>query len=145
MQFEYKTDTGAIRGILYAENHLQHSVGHHMMKKLTACILFASLFCITPTYAASFTCKVAKLKSEQQICRDLGLNDADVKLATTYQIVLHALPMGGRDAEKGKQFQWLKQRNACGASTPCIKRAYIQRQQQLDQLLQDRVLSHGPF
>jgi uncharacterized protein len=53
--------------------------------------------------------------------------------------------MGGRDAEKDRQFQWLKQRNSCGANTPCIKRAYAQRQQQLDQLLQERVLSRGPF
>jgi uncharacterized protein len=51
----------------------------------------------------------------------VNLNDADVKLATTYQIILHALPMGGRDAEKDKQFQWLKQRNSCGANNSCIK------------------------
>ncbi|ENU85238.1 hypothetical protein F973_02597 [Acinetobacter sp. CIP 102129] len=53
--------------------------------------------------------------------------------------------MGGRDAEKDKQFHWLKQRNSYGANTPCLKRAYAQRQLQLDQLLQGRVLSHGPF
>ena len=48
--------------------------------------------------------------------------------------------MGGRDAEKDKQFQWLKQRNSYGANTPCLKRAYAQQQLQLDQLLQDRVV-----
>ena len=53
--------------------------------------------------------------------------------------------MGGRDAEKDQQFKWLKQRNACGSNTQCIQRAYQQRQQQLDLLLQERVLSHGPF
>ena len=29
-------------------------------------------------------------------------------MATTYQIVLHALPMGGRDNQKDTQQQWLK-------------------------------------
>ena len=48
--------------------------------------------------------------------------------------------MGGWDAEKDKQFQWLKQRNSYGANTPCLKRAYAQRQLQLDQLLQDRIV-----
>ncbi|MCH7335403.1 hypothetical protein [Acinetobacter sp. NIPH 2699] len=108
-------------------------------------ILLMSTLFLSNANAASFSCKAAQLKAEQQICNDRGLNDADVKLATTYQIILHALPMGGRDAEKDKQFQLLKQRNACGANTPCIKRAYSQRQRQLDQLLQARVLSRGPF
>ncbi|MDH0032799.1 MULTISPECIES: hypothetical protein [unclassified Acinetobacter] len=115
------------------------------MNKLLAYGVLVSLMALPQAHAASFSCKAAKLKAEQQICQNIGLNDADVKLATTYQIILHALPMGGRDAEKDKQFQWLKQRNSCGANTPCLKRAYAQRQLQLDQLLQDRVLSHGPF
>lgn len=103
------------------------------------------LLMFSQTHAASFSCKTVKLKTEQQICNTRELNDADVKLATTYQIILHALPMGGRDAEKDQQFAWLKQRNACGANNSCIKTAYLQRQQQLDQLLQERVLSNGPF
>ena len=116
------------------------------MKKLLSSALFLmSLLILSQTHAASFSCKAPKLKSEQQICNDRGLNDADVKLATTYQIILHALPMGGRDAEKDKQFQWLKQRNSCAANTSCLRRAYAQRQQQLDQLLQTRILSQGPF
>ena len=117
-----------------------------MMKKLinTALLLTPLLF-LAQTQAASFSCKTAKLKTEKQVCSHQSLNDADVKLATTYQIILHALPMGGRDAEKDRQFQWLKQRNACAASIACIQQAYSQRQQQLDELLQEHVLSHGPF
>lgn len=30
----------------------------------------------------------AKLKAEQQICQNIGLNDVDVKLAIIYQIIL---------------------------------------------------------
>lgn len=73
--------------------------------------------------------QAAKLKSEQQICNDLGLNDADVKMATTYQIILHALPMGGRDVEKISNSNGWKQRNSCSENTPCLRRAYAQRQQ----------------
>lgn len=117
-----------------------------MMKKLImTALLLTPLLILSQAQAASFSCKAAKLKAEQQICNDRSLNDADVKLATTYQIILHALPMGGRDAEKDQQFKWLKQRNSCAANSPCLKRAYAQRQQQLDQLLQTRVLSQGPF
>lgn len=115
------------------------------MKILTSCTLLVALLGLPQVHAASFSCSAAKLKAEQQICNDRTLNDADVKLATTYQIILHAVPMGGRDAEKSNQFQWLKQRNTCGANSACLKRSYTQRQQQLDQLLQNRVLSHGPF
>jgi uncharacterized protein len=116
-----------------------------MKKLITSIFLFIPLLFWSQAHAPSYSCKAGKSKAEQQICNDLVLNDADVKLATTYQIILHALPMGGRDAEKDQQFKWLKQRNSCGANTPCIKRAYAQRQQQLDQLLQERVLSRGPF
>lgn len=116
-----------------------------MKKLITSILLLIPVLFLSPAHAASYSCKAAKLKVEQQICNERSLNDADVRMATTYQIILHALPMGGRDAEKDRQFQWLKQRNSCGANTPCIKRAYAQRQQQLDQLLQERVLSRGPF
>lgn len=58
--------------------------------------------------AASFSCNAAKTKTELSICKNRSLNDADVKMATTYQIVLHALPMGGRDNQKDTQQQWLK-------------------------------------
>ncbi|QER40784.1 hypothetical protein F2A31_14175 [Acinetobacter suaedae] len=116
-----------------------------MKRLLIAVFLGISFTLFSQTHAASFSCKAVQLKAEHQICADRELNDADVKLATTYQIILHALPMGGRDAEKGLQVKWLKQRNACGANKACIKRAYMQRQQQLDQLLQERVLSQVPF
>ncbi len=38
-----------------------------------------------------------------------------------------------------------EKRNACAANVSCISKAYQQRQKQLDTILQDRVLSHGPF
>ena len=95
--------------------------------------------------AASFACEKAHLTAEKTICQQRSLNDADVKMSTTYQIILHALPMGGRDQQKEIQWQWLKSRNACGANVPCLSKAYQQRQQQLDTIIQQRILNHGPF
>lgn len=107
------------------------------------CILVFGVY--SQAQAASFSCDKASLKAEKTICQVRGLNDADVKMATTYQIVLHALPMGGRDQQKEIQWQWLKSRNTCGANVPCLSKAYQQRQQQLDTIIQQRILNHGPF
>lgn len=95
--------------------------------------------------AASFDCNKARLATEKQICAVRALNDADVKLVTTYNFVLSAVPMGGRDSEKGNQYQWLKQRNQCGAKTQCIAQVYQKRQAYLDHLIETRVLNQGPF
>lgn len=100
---------------------------------------------LSQSHAASFDCHQAKLATEKQICAVRKLNDADVKMATVYNIVLKAVPMGSRDAEKDLQYQWLKQRNQCGKNTACIAKAYQTRQAHLDQIIQDRVLSQGPF
>lgn len=105
------------------------------------------LLCCIPmsSFAASFDCNKAKLATEKKICTVRTLNDADVQLVTVYNIVLRAVPMGGRDVEKQAQYQWLKQRNACGANVQCISNIYQTRQSHLDQILEQRVLSQGPF
>lgn len=73
-----------------------------------ALALFSGMAFAHNVQAASFSCNAAKTKTELSICKNRSLNDADVKMATTYQIVLHALPMGGRDNQKDTQQQWLK-------------------------------------
>jgi uncharacterized protein len=95
--------------------------------------------------AASYDCNKARLASEKTVCANRDLNDRDVKMATTFNIISHAIPMGGRDHLIAEQVIWLKQRNGCGSSVSCIANAYQNRQKQLDQMLQDRVFSHGPF
>ncbi len=80
-----------------------------MNNKLAICLALLSGIAFTQNLqAASFSCDAAKTKTEKSICKNRSLNDADVKMATTYQIVLHALPMGGRDNQKDTQQQWLK-------------------------------------
>ncbi|MBK0064802.1 MULTISPECIES: lysozyme inhibitor LprI family protein [unclassified Acinetobacter] len=97
------------------------------------------------THAASFSCDKAKTVTEKAVCQNRNLNDADVRMVTTYNIVIHALPMGGRDAEKGAQYQWLKQRDSCRANVSCIAQRYSERQKHLDDIVQNRILTQGPF
>lgn len=106
-----------------------------------------AITCLLPvsTFAASFDCQKANLPTEKAICQYRSLNDQDVKMATTFNILTHLLPMGGRDALKDEQRLWLQQRNRCAAKVTCIASQYQQRQTQLDDLLQTRVYQQGPF
>ncbi|KAA8732477.1 hypothetical protein F4V57_10110 [Acinetobacter qingfengensis] len=99
----------------------------------------------TSVFAASFNCNQAQSITEKQICAVRSLNDADVKLATTYQLILKAVPMGSRDAQKDRQWQWLKQRNRCGKTIQCLQAQYQNRQHELDTVIEQRILSQGPF
>ena len=94
--------------------------------------------------AASFDCQQAKLTTEKSICNQLKLNDADVKLATTYHIIQSLVPMGTRGAIQDEQGQWLKQRNQCKSNIRCLSQSYQTRQTQLDSHLQ-RIREQGPF
>ena len=116
-------------------------------KKLLFAASLLSMGSLLPlsAFAASFDCQKAALSTEKAICQYRSLNDQDVKMVTTFTILTHVLPMGGRDALRDEQQVWLKQRNACGGKVSCIARHYQQRQTQLDDLLQTRVYQHGPF
>ncbi|WP_130803503.1 lysozyme inhibitor LprI family protein [Acinetobacter ihumii] len=121
-----------------------HLINTKFGKKLLILTLSLSAG-ITVTHAASFSCDKAKTATEKTICQTRSLNDADVKLVTTYNIVIHAVPMGGRDAEKAAQYQWLKQRDSCRANVCCIGQRYHERQKHLDDIVQNRILTQGPF
>ena len=94
--------------------------------------------------AASFDCAKAQNKAEQTICRHQALNDADVKMTTSYQILGHLLAMGSRGALYDQQRDWLKRRNQCAAQVSCLSQVYQQQQQYLDRQLQ-RIYQQGPF
>lgn len=116
------------------------------MKGIKISLLGASLVLgCGMAHAASFPCNKAQTATEKSICQNRSLNDADVKMVTTYNIIIHALPMGWRDAEKSAQYQWLKQRNACASRVSCIAQRYQERQQHLDGIIQNRILTQGPF
>ena len=107
--------------------------------------IFAILGCIsTISHAASFNCDKAQTKTEYAICEHRNLNDADVKMATTYNIVRHLVPMGTRSIIQDQQIKWLKLRDDCRDSVSCLTDVYKMQQQRLDKYM-SRIYQQGPF
>lgn len=111
---------------------------------LPACMVITTSMLMISAQAASFNCDQAKTKTEHRICKNMSLNDADVKMATTYNIIRHLVPMGTRGAIQDEQAKWLSQRNQCQDNQQCLKSSYQKRQQALD-LHMDRIYKQGPF
>lgn len=98
----------------------------------------------TQSYAASFDCQKAQSQTEKAICQHRTLNDADVKMATSYNIIRHLVPMSTRSVIQRDQVKWLQFRDQCQESVDCLMQVYKMRQQQID-LQFDRVYRQGPF
>ncbi len=114
------------------------------MKNIIQFIFMISSIFLTHTYAASFECAYARTSTEHAICDNLAVNDADVKMATTYKTVNKLVPMGTRSVIRDEQVKWLAMRDRCGKGEVCLKEVYKLRQQQLDIYLQ-RIYKKGPF
>ncbi|MBY5707711.1 hypothetical protein HFO38_34420 [Rhizobium leguminosarum] len=83
-------------------------------------------------WSASFDCDAKELKpDEKAICDNRALNDADVKMVTTFELLSGLLAMGSRGTLQDEQTVWLKKRQECGADATCIKAAYDERLKQL--------------
>ena len=95
-------------------------------------------------YAASFNCDKAETSTEHAICEHRAINDADVKMATTYNIIKRLVPMGTRGVIQDEQVKWLQLRDQCGNSSSCLTEVYKMRQQKLN-LYMERVYQQGPF
>lgn len=114
------------------------------MKLFIICqVVFFSLLSGS-VYAASFNCDKAQTATEHTICEHRAINDADVKMATTYNILKRLVPMGTRGVIQDEQVKWLQLRDQCGNSSPCLIEVYKMRQQKLN-LYMERVYQHGPF
>ncbi len=115
------------------------------MKKLIFSILIfsnASLYSVV--HAASFNCEKAVTKTEYAVCKHLQLNDADVKMATTYNIIRKLVPMGTRGVIQDQQVKWLQLRDQCQDNVSCLNDVYKMRQQKLD-IYMNQVYRQGPF
>ena len=95
-------------------------------------------------HAASFDCTKAKTADEKTICRNRSLSDADVKMATMFQMNTHLVMMGSRGNMQDRQRQWLTERNACKGRFKCLTAAYDKRISEL-QADFDGIASRGPF
>lgn len=84
------------------------------------------------SHAASFDCSKTDLKADEKaICDNRNLNDLDVKMVTTFELMSGLLPMGNRGDLQDQQTVWLKTRQACNADVACIGNAYEARLKQL--------------
>lgn len=95
-------------------------------------------------HAASFDCAKARAADEKAICRHRALNDADVRMATLFEVDGHLLAMGGRGALQDAQVAWLKDRRRCGGDVACLTRRYDARLAELQRVFDD-IASRGPF
>jgi uncharacterized protein len=98
--------------------------------------LCATLLSLAPhsAQAASFNCDAKELlPDEKVICEDRSLNDADVKMVTTFELLSGLLAMGARGTLQDEQTAWLKKRQACGPDAACIGAAYQERLKQMDE------------
>ncbi len=101
---------------------------------LAAVFLLTSLTTANTSEAASFNCDSQTLQpDEKMICDNRALNDADVKMVTTFDLLSGPLAMGSRGTLQDEQTAWLKKRQACGADAACIKGAYDERLKGLDE------------
>ena len=108
-----------------------------------ACILGVALVA-AKTQAASFNCERAQTATEKAVCKHSELNDADVKMATSYNILRKLVPMGTRSLIQEEQVKWLQLRNQCHDNANCLLDVYKMRQQKLDLHL-NRIYKLGPF
>jgi uncharacterized protein len=84
--------------------------------------------------AASFDCDGQTLQpDEKAICDTRSLNDADVKMVTTFDLLSGLMAMGSRGTLQDEQTAWLKKRQECGKDFACLKASYDSRLKQLDE------------
>lgn len=89
----------------------------------------------THSPAASFDCDQSGLAPDEQvICDQRDLNDADVRMVTTLDLLAGLFAMGRRGAMMDDQAVWLHQRQSCKADAACLRDAYARRQKQIDDI-----------
>ena len=114
------------------------------MRILKITLLILTSLIVMPSHAASFDCARAETLTEHKICNQLSLNDADVKMAATYNILKRLVPMGTRSVIQDEQVKWLRLRDQCRDNLHCLTDVYAMRQQRLDLHLQ-RIYERGPY
>ena len=100
--------------------------------------LLVSLAGTLPVHAASFDCEKTDLKADEKaICEDRALNDQDVRMVTTFDILTQLMAMGARDTLRTEQSEWLKTRETCAADIECLTKSYKDRMTKLGEAFQN--------
>ncbi|WP_216329924.1 lysozyme inhibitor LprI family protein [Rhizobium sp. X9] len=110
----------------------------HLKRTLLASsIILAFSALVSPASAASFDCTKPDLAADEKaICDNRALNDQDVKMATTFDILTQLMAMGARDTLRDEQSQWLKRRQECAADVACLTGAYEEHMNKLGEAFQ---------
>lgn len=95
------------------------------------------IFCVPAANAGpvspSFECRKAVTPSEKSICNSKVLSELDQTLARRWRGIFSAF--SGRDLKgimRQEQLDWVKERNACGENSVCLKKVYEDRLKHLD-------------
>ncbi|EKS33240.1 lysozyme inhibitor LprI family protein [Afipia clevelandensis] len=89
-------------------------------------------------------CKKASSPTERTICSDYGLGQSEARVATLYGVTTSLVAMGQRGTIQDDQRIFLRQRDACGSNTACLRAAYAARDKQLEAVMQS-IQQRGPF
>lgn len=93
---------------------------------------------------APLDCAKSSSNAERTICADYGLGQREARMATLFEITTSLVAMGQRGDIQDQQRAFLKERDACGASIPCLRNAYEARDKQLEAVL-TQIKQRGPF
>jgi uncharacterized protein len=93
---------------------------------------------------APLDCAAASSAAEKSVCSHYALGQSEARMATLYQWATAFVGMGQRGDIQDAQRQFLKQREACGADTACLRRIYETRIGQLQRVMEE-VRARGPF
>ncbi|MEH2509210.1 uncharacterized protein V1291_000564 [Nitrobacteraceae bacterium AZCC 1564] len=97
--------------------------------------------------AADYTpldCAKANSSTEQTICSDYRLAQAEARVATLFEISTSLVAMGQRGEIQDQQRAFLKERDACKSSISCLRNVYEARDKQLEAVLA-QIRQRGPF
>lgn len=106
-------------------------------------------FALAPQAAAAATyapldCDKAATAAETTICKSYTLGQDEARLATLFGVLTSLVAMGQRGDLVDTQRRFIAIRDACGADTRCLAKAYAVRIEELSQAL-DELAKRGPF
>jgi uncharacterized protein len=124
-----------------AMNNLK-TVGWLVASAFVVCLSLTS-FAEAADYAP-LDCAKASSSAERAICSDYSLGQREARVATLFEITTSLVAMGQRGDLQDQQRAFLKERDACASSIPCLRNAYEVRDKQLEAVLA-QIRQRGPF
>ena len=102
-----------------------------IMKTFTVLLTITAAALSLQAAQTSFDCKKAANATEHFVCQDKELATLDRKMAETYDKAKNSYLGNEMESLKAEQHSWIKKRNHCKDSKPCLIRTYQKRITQL--------------